>query len=136
MLKKMVRKFGKNFAALALAVGVISTSQVCHFFLNQPEVPDEMKKMVDRRKKQRVKGCQRKGGDRMCSDMIYRVMIEKSVLFIWQWNTEKNYTYTKSKTIAKMEAEGNGNTASTTVTNIAKSKRFYSETYFIGRNFI
>ncbi len=27
MLKKMVRKFGKNFAALALAVGVISTSQ-------------------------------------------------------------------------------------------------------------
>ena len=38
----------------------------------------------------------------------------------------KNYTYTKSKTIAKMEAEGNGNTASTTVTNIAKSKRYYS----------
>ena len=35
-----------------------------------------------------------------------------------------------------MEAEGNGNTASTTVTNIAKSKRFYSETYFIGRNYI
>ena len=38
----------------------------------------------------------------------------------------KNYTYTKSKTIATMEAEGNGNTASTTVTNIAKSKRYYS----------
>ena len=72
----------------------------------------------------------------MYSHTIYRVMIEKSVLFIWKWNTEKNYTYTKSKTIAKMEAEGNGNTASTTVTNIAKSKRFYSETYFIGRNFI
>ena len=86
----MVRKFGKNFAALALAVGVISTSQVCHFFLNQPEVPDEMKKLVDKRKKQRAKGCQRKGGDRMYSDMIYRVMIEKSVLFIWQRNTEKN----------------------------------------------
>ena len=51
MLKKMVRKFGKNFAALALAVGVISTSQVCHFFLNQPEVPDQMKKLVDKRKK-------------------------------------------------------------------------------------
>jgi cyclic lactone autoinducer peptide len=45
----MVRKFGKNFAALALAVGVISTSQV--FFLNQPEVPDQMKKLVDKRKK-------------------------------------------------------------------------------------
>ena len=51
MLKKMVRKFGKNFAALALAVGVISTSQVCNFFLNQPEVPDQMKKLVDKRKK-------------------------------------------------------------------------------------
>ena len=31
--------------------GVISTSQVCHFFLNQPEVPDQMKKLVDKRKK-------------------------------------------------------------------------------------
>lgn len=49
MLKKMVRKFGKNFAALAPAVGVISTSQVCHFFLNQPEVLDEMKKLADKR---------------------------------------------------------------------------------------
>ena len=60
----------------------------------------------------------------------------KKAFFSYGSSTEKNYTYTKSKTIAKMEAEGNGNTASTTVTNIAKSKRFYSETYFIGRNYI
>ena len=26
----------------------------------------------------------------MYSDMIYRVMFEKNVLFIWYWNTEKN----------------------------------------------
>ena len=38
----------------------------------------------------------------------------------------KIYIYTIFKTIAKMEAEGNGITACTTVTNIAKSKRYYS----------
>ena len=76
MLKKMVRKFGKNFAALALAVGVISTSQVCHFFLNQPEVPDQMKKLVDKRKKQRAKGCQCKGGFGFCG-WLYAMMSEQ-----------------------------------------------------------
>lgn len=47
MLKKLVEKVGKNFASLALIVGVASVSQVCHFFLNQPEVPEEMKKLVN-----------------------------------------------------------------------------------------
>lgn len=47
----MMRKLGENFAALALIVGLISTSQVCHYFLNQPEVPESMKKMLEDRKR-------------------------------------------------------------------------------------
>ena len=50
-MKKMMRKLGENFAALALIVGLISTSQVCHYFLNQPEVPESMKKMLEDRKR-------------------------------------------------------------------------------------
>lgn len=51
MLKKLVEKAGKNFASLALIVGVASASQACHFFLNQPKVPEEMKKLVNEGKK-------------------------------------------------------------------------------------
>ena len=50
MLNKVMNNLAKHFASLALIVGVISTSQSCHFFLNQPEVPDEMKKLVKKRK--------------------------------------------------------------------------------------
>lgn len=50
-MKKLMIKLGENFAALALIVGVISTSQVCHYFLNQPEVPETMKKLVEERKR-------------------------------------------------------------------------------------
>ena len=50
MLNKFMNNLAKHFASLALIVGVISTSQSCHFFLNQPEVPDEMKKLVKKRK--------------------------------------------------------------------------------------
>ncbi len=55
MLKKWLENLERIFFALALAVGVISTSQVCHFFLNQPEVPDQMKKLVDKRKSRGLK---------------------------------------------------------------------------------
>lgn len=50
MLNKFMNNLAKYFASLALIVSVISTSQSCHFFLNQPEVPDEMKKLVKKRK--------------------------------------------------------------------------------------
>lgn len=49
MLKKIMKNFWKNFAAFALFVGVVSTSQVCHFFLNQPEVPEGMKEIISKR---------------------------------------------------------------------------------------
>ena len=51
MFKKLLRKLGENFAALALVVGVISTSQACHFFLNQKKVPEEMREVVRKRQK-------------------------------------------------------------------------------------
>lgn len=51
MLKKLVEKAGKNFASFALIVGVVSASQACHFFLNQPKIPEEMKKLVNKGKK-------------------------------------------------------------------------------------
>lgn len=56
MLNKLMNNLAKHFASLALIVGVISTSQSCHFFLNQPEVPDEMKKLVKKESKRRLYG--------------------------------------------------------------------------------
>lgn len=49
-MKKLLKKIGENIAALALIVGVVSTSQACHFFLNQPEVPEEMKEFLNNKK--------------------------------------------------------------------------------------
>lgn len=46
-MKKVMRKLGENFVALALVVGVISTSQACHYFFNQPKVPEAMKKLFN-----------------------------------------------------------------------------------------
>ena len=48
MVKKILNKIGSNFAALALIVGMISTTQSCHYFLNQPKVPENMRELISK----------------------------------------------------------------------------------------
>lgn len=47
--------FGKDIlnhlASLALIAGVISSSTACRFVLHQPEVPEEMKKLLKSKSK-------------------------------------------------------------------------------------
>lgn len=71
----------------------------------------------------------------MYSDMIYRVMIEKA-FFSYGSGIPKNYTYTKSKILRKWKQKEMVIQQVLPLQILQKSKRFYSETYFIGRNFI
>lgn len=48
-LRSLLKKSANSFAALALFVGVVSTSATCRFFLHQPEVPEQMKELLKRK---------------------------------------------------------------------------------------
>ena len=45
-LKTFMLKYASVFAALALAVGVGSSSKACWLYFNQPKVPEGMKKYI------------------------------------------------------------------------------------------
>lgn len=45
-IKKLMLKYGSSLAALALMIGVSSSSQACWWWYNQPKEPEAMKKFV------------------------------------------------------------------------------------------
>ncbi|WP_443714685.1 cyclic lactone autoinducer peptide [Ruminococcus bicirculans (ex Wegman et al. 2014)] len=45
-IKKLMLKYGSSLAALALMIGVSSSSQACWWWYNQPKEPEGMKKFV------------------------------------------------------------------------------------------
>lgn len=45
-LKTFLLKYASTFAALALAVGVGSSTKACWLYFNQPEMPEGMKKYI------------------------------------------------------------------------------------------
>lgn len=47
-MKQIILKCEKIFASCALLIGVISTSATCRYVLHQPEVPEDMKKIIEK----------------------------------------------------------------------------------------
>ena len=45
-IKKLMLKYDSSLAALALMIGVNSSSKACCWWYNQPKEPEDMKKFV------------------------------------------------------------------------------------------
>lgn len=47
VIRKLVLKYGSAFAALAMMIGISSSTKACWFWYNQPKVPEGMKKFTN-----------------------------------------------------------------------------------------
>ncbi|MGN0622260.1 MAG: cyclic lactone autoinducer peptide [Porcipelethomonas sp.] len=44
-ISKAVMKFGGMFAALAVVISTVNANSTCQWFIHQPELPEEVKKL-------------------------------------------------------------------------------------------